>query len=145
MSKTSCVVCAQRSRALAQHCLTATHICCYDWHMQVQHHVWRFRMHTLGLVCAVLAVHTGMFILMYTLLQAQAVLVNNLGIIGETDTAQATCSSVTFCCLRIKASKTYHLLPHRRCGHQGHCAGHLLPHPEHPLRQHDSPGAQASQ
>jgi hypothetical protein len=50
--------------------------------LQVQQHVWRFRTHVLILVGALLAVHTGLFILMYTLLQSQSALVDNLGLIG---------------------------------------------------------------
>jgi hypothetical protein len=45
--------------------------------------VWRFRLHTLILVACLLAAHTGLFVLMYTLLQSQSLLVNNLGTIGE--------------------------------------------------------------
>jgi hypothetical protein len=51
--------------------------------LQVQQPVWRFRTHVLILVGALLAVHTGLFIFMYILLQSQSALVDNLGLIGE--------------------------------------------------------------
>ncbi len=48
----------------------------------MQLHVQRYKTHTLALVALILAVHTGLFALMYTLLESQSVLVTNLGNIG---------------------------------------------------------------
>ncbi|KAJ9509612.1 hypothetical protein QJQ45_011248 [Haematococcus lacustris] len=80
---TAAILFSLRLFALKQQCLAATPACVWPAALfQVQQPVQRYRTHTLFLVLLLIAVHTGCFALMYTIVGTQSKLVATLGDVG---------------------------------------------------------------